>query len=196
MFIPVETIIKVGGYSAITGIVFAESGLLVGFFLPGDSLLFTAGFFASQGYLHIGVLITLCFTAAVAGDTVGYEFGKKIGPKLFTREDSFFFNKKHIERARVFYELHGGRAVTLARFIPVVRTFAPIVAGVGNMKYRSFLFYNVIGACAWAIGLPLLGYGAGSLIPNVDKYLLPIVLGIVVVSFIPPIVHIIKERTR
>jgi membrane-associated protein len=188
------SIIKVGGYLAVGGIVFAESGLLVGFFLPGDSLLFTAGFLASQGYLNIVALIIVTFVAAVVGDTVGYLFGKKVGPKIFTRDESIFFDKQHIARAQKFYDAHGGKAVTLARFMPVVRTFAPIVAGVGQMPYRSFVFYNVLGALLWAVGLPLVGFFAGSYIPNVDKYLMPIIAGILLLSVSPAIVHLIRHK--
>ncbi len=188
------SIIKVGGYLAVGGIVFAESGLLVGFFLPGDSLLFTAGFLASQGYLNIVALIIVTFVAAVVGDTVGYLFGKKVGPKIFTRDESIFFDKQHIARAQKFYDAHGGKAVTLARFMPVVRTFAPIVAGVGQMPYRSFVFYNVLGALLWAVGLPLIGFFAGSYIPNVDKYLMPIIAGILLLSVSPAILHLIRHK--
>jgi len=191
----VITLIKAGGYLAVGGIVFAESGLLIGFFLPGDSLLFTAGVLASQGYLDIAVLIVITFVAAVVGDTVGYLFGKKMGPKIFTRDESIFFDKKHIERAQKFYNHHGGKAITLARFMPVVRTFAPIVAGVGNMSYRAFITYNILGALLWAVGVPLVGFFAGSYIPDVDKYLFPIVVGILLLSISPAIVHLIRHKS-
>ena len=147
------TLLKTAGYAGLFGIVFAESGLLLGFFLPGDSLLFTAGFLASQDFFNIWILIIGCFLAAVIGDSVGYTFGKKVGPKIFTREDSLIFRKHNLEHARIFYEKHGGKAVILARFLPIVRTFAPILAGVGVMRYASFLFYNVIGGIMWAITL-------------------------------------------
>ena len=140
----VTSFIKTAGYIGVAGIVFAESGLLVGFFLPGDSLLFTAGFLASQGYINIHLLAVLVFIAAVAGDSVGYSLGRQIGPKIFNREKSLFFNKRHADRAHNFYVKHGGKAVTLARFLPVVRTFAPTIAGVGHMKYRKFLAYNIL----------------------------------------------------
>lgn len=188
------SIIKAGGYLAVGGIIFAESGLLVGFFLPGDSLLFTAGFLASQGYLDITTLIIICFVSAVVGDTVGYLFGKKMGPKIFTRDESIFFDKQHIVRAQKFYDHHGGKAITLARFMPVVRTFAPIVAGIGNMPYKSFIFYNVLGGLLWAVGLPLVGFFAGSYIPDVDKYLLPIIAGILLLSVSPAIIHLIQHK--
>ncbi len=139
------TFIKAAGYLGIFGVVFAESGLLFGFFLPGDSLLFTAGFLASEGYFNVLFLLTLCFLGAILGDSFGYAFGKKTGEKLFAAEDSLIFKKAHLERARIFYEAHGGKTIMLARFMPIVRTFVPIVAGVGMMKYRDFLFYNIIG---------------------------------------------------
>lgn len=190
----VVSVVKAGGYLAVGGIIFAESGLLIGFFLPGDSLLFTAGVLASQGYLDIAVLIIITFGAAVIGDTVGYLFGKKMGPKIFTRDQSIFFDKQHIIRAQKFYDHHGGKAITLARFMPVVRTFAPIVAGVGKMSYKSFASYNVLGALLWAVGLPLVGFFAGSYIPDVDKYLLPIVAGILLLSVSPAIIHLIRHK--
>ncbi|OGH62206.1 MAG: hypothetical protein A2848_00565 [Candidatus Magasanikbacteria bacterium RIFCSPHIGHO2_01_FULL_50_8] len=188
------TLIKAGGYLAVSGIVFAESGLLIGFFLPGDSLLFTAGFLASQGFLNIWLLIVLCFVAAVIGDSVGYAIGRKLGPKIFVRDNSIFFDKRHVARAQAFYEKHGGKAITLARFVPVVRTFAPVVAGVGNMPYHSFLFFNILGGLCWAVGLPLLGYFAGEFIPNVDRYLIPIIGFIILLSISPGIVHLLIER--
>lgn len=188
------TFIKTAGYFGIFGIVFAESGLLLGFFLPGDSLLFTAGFLASQGYFNILILLTLCFLAAVLGDSFGYAFGKKTGPKLFTREDSLIFKKSHLERARVFYETHGGKTIILARFMPIIRTFAPIIAGVGMMKYKTFLLYNIVGGAIWAIGLLLAGYLLGNIIPNVDTYIIPIVGSIIIVSLLPPVIHILKDE--
>ena len=187
-------IIESVGYLGIFAIVFAESGLLVGAFLPGDSLLFTAGFLASQGFFNIFLLTPMLFVAAVLGDSVGYAFGQKVGPKLFKKEDSIFFHKKHLLRAQKFYEKHGGKTVTIARFLPVVRTFAPVIAGMGQMPYKKFLIYNVVGAFFWAVGLPLLGFFLGNLIPSVDKYLIPIVLLIVVASIAPSAIHLIKER--
>lgn len=188
------TIIKVGGYAAVGGIVFAESGLLIGFFLPGDSLLFTAGFLASQGYLDIFALSAISFICAVVGDSVGYAIGKKFGPQVFNREDSIIFDKRHVQRAEAFYKKHGGKAITFARFIPVVRTFAPVVAGVGSMPYHTFLFYNIFGALVWGVGVPLTGYFAGAYIPNVDRYIIPIVVAIIFVSVLPGIIHLIKHK--
>jgi membrane-associated protein len=188
------TIIKTVGLLGVIAIVFAESGLLIGFFLPGDSLLFTAGFLASQGLLPIGWLVPLAFIAAVAGDSVGYWFGLKTGPKIFTREDSLFFNKNHILRAQAFYDKHGGKTIILARFLPIVRTFAPIVAGVGKMNYRQFLMFNVIGGFVWSVGLTMLGYILGNTIPNIDKYLLPIIVVIILLSVAPTAWHLLKDK--
>lgn len=190
------TLIQTAGYAGIFIIIFAESGLFIGFFLPGDSLLFTAGFLASQGYFNILILVALCFIAAVLGDNFGYMFGRKVGPSIFKREDSLLFNKKHLIYAAEFYQRHGKKTIVLARFMPFVRTFAPILAGVGNMHYGTFLFYNILGGLLWAVGLTLLGYFLGNVIPNVDKYLLPIVGGIIIVSVLPGIIHFLWERSR
>ena len=193
MGIQLPELVKAAGLIGLFGIIFAESGLLIGFFLPGDSLLFTAGFLASQGFFNIFVLAAVCFAGAVLGDSFGYAFGKKIGPKIFTKEESLFFRKSHLERARVFYEKYGGKMIVMARFMPVVRTFAPILAGVGLMRYRTFLFYNILGGFFWAVGLTLLGYWLGNVIPNVDRYIVPLVLLIIFLSMLPPIIHILKR---
>lgn len=190
----IAKIVESVGYLGLFVIIFAESGLLIGAFLPGDSVLFTAGFLASQGIFNIYYLTILLFLAAVLGDSVGYTFGHRIGKRLFKREDSIFFHKKNLIRAQKFYEKHGGKTVTIARFLPVVRTFAPIVAGIGDMPYRKFLLYNITGALLWAVCLPVAGFFLGNLIPNVDKYLLPIIVLIVILSVLPTAIHIIKER--
>lgn len=181
------------GYLGIFAIVFAESGLLIGFFLPGDSLLFTAGFLASQGIFDIRILAVLCFVAAVLGDTVGYWFGHKVGKKLFQKKDSLLFHKDNLLKAEKFYEQHGKKTIVIARFMPMIRTFAPIVAGVGSMDYKTFLSYNIFGGLIWGMGLTLAGYYLGNLIPDVDKYLLPIIGAIVLISVAPPAYHILKE---
>jgi len=188
----IETI----GYLGLFAIIFAESGLLIGFFLPGDSLLFTAGFLASQNILSLPILIVTCFVAAVLGDSVGYTFGHKIGRRLFKKEDSLFFHKKNLLKAEAFYEKHGAKTIVIARFMPVIRTFAPIVAGIGSMKYSTFIRFNIIGGILWAIGLNLLGYFLGNLIPDVNKYLLPIVVVIIIASVAPAIIHIIKDKEQ
>lgn len=188
------TLVKTAGYIGMFFIIFAESGLLIGFFLPGDSLLFTAGFLASQGFIHIVPLAILTFTAAILGDNFGYAFGKKVGVKLFTRDDSVIFHKDHLQRAEDFYQKYGGKTIVLARFLPVIRTFAPIVAGAGKMNYRQFFMYNLIGGIAWGLGMPLLGYFLGSTVPNIDKYLIPIILVIIFGSIIPPLAHFLREK--
>src|SRR3989338_3758972 len=149
----VELLIKTVGYAGLFAIIFAESGLLIDFFLPGDSLLFVAGFLASQGYFNIWLLAAVCLLGAVLGDSVGYAIGKKMGPRLFRREDSLLFHKDNLNRAKTFYDRHGGLTIVLARFLPVIRTFAPILAGVGLMRYPLFFFYNIIGGILWVLGL-------------------------------------------
>lgn len=188
------TIIQTLGLIGVFISVFAESGLLVGFFLPGDSLLFTAGFLASQNLFDIKVLAIGAFLAAVLGDSVGYWFGRAVGPQVFNKEDSFFFHKKYVEKSKKFYEKYGNKTIFLARFVPIVRTFAPIVAGVANMKYRNFITYNIIGGFIWSLGLVFSGYYLGQIIPNVDKYILPIILVIIFVSIIPVAWEIYKDR--
>lgn len=188
-----RTLITTVGYLGLFAIVFAESGLFIGFFLPGDSLLFTAGFLASQGFFHIMPLTFLCVVAAVVGDNVGYAFGKRVGHRIFKREDSIIFHKKHLARAEEFYKKYGGKAVVLARFMPVVRTCAPILAGVGNMRYSTFFFYNIAGGLLWGAGITIGGYYLGSIVPDPDKYLLPIIAAIIVISFLPPVIHILKD---
>ena len=187
-------LIQTVGLIGVAVIIFAESGLLIGFFLPGDSLLFTAGFLASQGIFPIGVLVFLTFVAAVAGDSVGYSFGYRLGRRLYQRPVSRFFRQKDLLRAEAFYQKHGGKAIILARFLPIVRTFAPIVAGTAAMPYRRFLAYNVVGAFLWAVCIPLAGYWLGSLIPDVDKYLIPIILAIIILSVLPTVYHAISAR--
>jgi membrane-associated protein len=177
-------------------IVFAESGLLIGFFLPGDSLLFTAGLLAAQDKsgLHLPVLLVGCFIAAVLGDQVGYVFGKRVGPSLFRRKDSRLFKQEYVQRTKDFFEVHGPKTILLARFVPVVRTFAPILAGVGEMPYRTFFRFNVIGGFIWAVGVTTAGYVLGSTIPSIDKYLLPIIFVIVLLSLVPPFLEWRRHR--
>ncbi len=191
--IDLVTLIKTVGYLGIFAIVFLESGMMVGFFFPGDSLLFTAGFLASQDLLDIRILIAGCFIFAVMGDSVGYYIGQKFGRKLFNKEDSVWFHKSHLTKAQNFYDKHGNKTIILARFIPVVRAFAPVVAGIGLMRYKNFVIYNLIGAVLWAIIIPLLGYYLGNMIPDVDKYLLPVLGLIILASFLPVIHHAITD---
>jgi len=194
--IDLPILIQTIGYLGIFLIIFAESGLFFGFFLPGDSLLFTAGLLASQGYFNIIILVLLTTFGAIGGDQIGYLFGTKIGPKIFTRDDSFFFKKRYIADAENFYKKHGKKAIVLARFIPVVRTFIPILAGVGKMHYQTFVSYNIIGGLIWATGITLLGYFLGENIPNIDKYLLPIILLIIFTSILPGIFSFICAKIK
>lgn len=189
-----KALVQTIGYIGVFGIVFVESGLLIGFFLPGDSLLFTAGFLASQGILDIRLLILGCFICAVAGDTGGYYIGHRFGRRLFNKDNSLLFNKNHLVTAAKFYEKHGGKTIILARFMPIIRAFAPVVAGIGDMKYSTFLFYNLIGGFLWAILIPLAGFFLGSMIPDVDKYLLPIIGAIILASIAPAIYHALKDQ--
>lgn len=191
--IDLVSLIKAAGYAGLFAIVFAETGLFLGFFLPGDSLLFVAGFLAGQDFFSLPILIFGLFVSAVSGNLLGYEFGRRIGPKLFSREDSLIFKKAHALRAQSFYDKHGPKTIVLARFMPIVRTFAPIVAGVANMRYRTFFIYNLVGALLWTFGLVLLGYSLGSVI-DVDRYLLPIILLIVFLSFLPAILGYVREK--
>ncbi|HRF28327.1 MAG TPA: VTT domain-containing protein [Candidatus Saccharibacteria bacterium] len=184
----------------VAAVIFAESGLLVGFFLPGDSILFTAGFLAHAGVLNFNIhlMVLIFFIAAVAGDSVGYTFGRRAGPRIFKRPNSLLFRKENVDAASEFYERHGGKAIILARFMPVIRTFAPIVAGVGKMNYRRFLTFNVIGALIWAVGVTYFGYYAGAWLDamgiDIDHILLPIVAFIVITSVAPPLIHIFKDK--
>jgi len=186
----------------IAAIIFAESGLLIGFFLPGDSILFTAGFLVFAGRLNIDIhiLVLVVFIAAILGDSVGYLFGRRIGRRIFNRPNSRLFRQENILKAEEFYKKYGGIAVVLARFIPVVRTFAPIIAGVGNMRYRLFVIYNIIGALLWAAGITYAGFYIGALLHHigidVDTILLPIVLLILVLSILPPLIHVLKDKKQ
>lgn len=194
--IDLPILIKTIGYLGISLIVFAESGLFFGFFLPGDSLLFTAGLLASQGYFNIILLVFLINLAAILGDQVGYLFGFKIGPKIFNHDDSFFFKKKYITDAENFYKKYGKKAVLLARFMPIIRTFIPILAGVGKMHYSTFVTYNIIGALMWGAGITLLGYYLGQKIPNIDTYLIPIILLIIFISILPTILSFVYKKIK
>lgn len=186
-------LIQTVGYLGLFGIVFAESGLFIGFFLPGDSLLFTAGFLAAQGHLDLMLAMLVIFVGAVLGDNFGYAFGRNIGPGLFNREKSLLFHKSYLARAQHFYAQHGGKAIILARFIPVIRTFAPILAGVGKMNYGQFIAYNLVGGLLWSISIPLLGFYLGTVIPDIDRYLVPAILVIIAFSLLPSLIHVLKD---
>lgn len=186
-------LIETVGYVGLIGIIFAESGLFFGFFLPGDSLLLTAGLLASHGSLRLPILLLTLAPAAVLGDNVGYWFGKKVGPPIFSRENSLFFRRKNLLAAKAFYEKHGGKTIILARFMPFIRTFAPIVAGAVEMEYRRFFFFNLIGGVLWAIGVTLAGYFLGESIPGIDRYFLLIVLVVIFLSALPSLIHVWRE---
>ncbi len=185
------------GYVGLAIIVFAESGLFFGFFLPGDSLLLTAGLLAARGLLNIWVLLPLLFVCAVLGDNVGYWFGAKAGPRIFNRENSLLFRRKNLLAAKEFYEKHGGKTITLARFMPFIRTFAPIVAGAVNMEYRRFMIFNLFGGLVWAVGVTLAGYFIGQVFGSVeglDRYFTVLVLVVIFISALPAMMHIWKEN--
>lgn len=194
------TFITIFGLLGVALIVFAESGLLIGFFLPGDSLLFTAGLLAHEGVIDVNIhlMVAILFVAAAAGDSVGYAFGNKVGRKIFNRPDSLLFKRENIEKAEAFYNRHGGKAIVLARFIPVVRTFAPIVAGMAKMNYKAFLGFNLLGALVWAVGITYLGYYLGAWFESqgieIDHYIIPAALLIIVISVLPPAIHLLKDE--
>lgn len=192
--------IRLAGILGVAFIVYAESGLLIGFFLPGDSLLFTTGFLAQQGVFgnwSIHAIVALLFVAAVLGDSTGYAFGNRVGRRLFKRKESLLFDPDNLQKAEEFYEKHGPKTIVIARFIPIIRTFAPIVAGIGKMRYATFLTYNLVGALLWAAGLTYLGYFVGSWFAargiDIDHYLLPIIAVIILLSITPPLVHVLKD---
>ena len=193
-FYDVQGLIRLAGYAGLFAIVFAETGLFFGFFLPGDSLLITAGLFAARGDLDIAMLILLLIPAAVIGDAVGYSFGRKVGPPLFKRRHSVLFHPEHLMAAKEFYEKHGGKTIVLARFVPFIRTFAPIVAGVAGMRYRDFAVFNIAGGALWVCTTLLIGYLLGN-IPGVAENIHVAILLIIAASFIP-IVYEFARRER
>ena len=192
----VRGLVQTGGYIALAIIVFAETGLMIGFFLPGDSLLVTAGLFAAKGDLDIVVLNVLLITCAILGDATGYFIGKKLGPALFRREDSFLFKKKHLIATHEFYERHGGKTIIIARFMPIVRTFAPVVAGAAYMTYRQFATYNIIGGVLWVLSMTLTGYFLARAIPDVDKHLHLIVAAVIFLSLLPGIIAWLRVKLQ
>jgi membrane-associated protein len=190
-----EKLLTTVGTIGLLAVIFAESGLLIGFFLPGDSLLFTAGLFAAQGRLNLAVILVGCFVAAVAGDQVGYAFGHRVGPSLFKRPDSRLFKQEHVEKAQSYFDRYGSKTIVLARFVPIVRTFAPIVAGVGTMRYRTFISFNVIGGLLWTQGIILLGYFLGN-VDWIHEHLELAILGIVALSIVPIVVEALRARAE
>jgi membrane-associated protein len=195
-----EVLVATVGLLGIVAIVFAETGLLVGFFLPGDSLLVTAGIFCTphnptgKAVLNAPLLIALTIIAAIVGDTVGYWIGKKAGRKIFSREDSFFFHRKHLLASQNFYEKHGGKTIVMARFMPIVRTFAPVVAGVGNMEYSRFVRFNIGGAIGWVVSMVMAGYVLAYVAPGVTKHIELLALVIIFLSLLPAIIGYLKNR--
>jgi membrane-associated protein len=188
----VAHIIQAGGLALIAAIIFGESGMFIGFFFPGDTLLLSAGVFAGQGKLSIAGLIVVVALAAIAGDNTGYHIGKRYGRRLFRKPDGIVFRQEYVHRAEVFYERFGSRAMLLAHFVPIVRTFAPAVAGVARMPYRRFVFFDAIGDIAWAAIVSLIGYWFGTKIPNVDHYILLAVFGVMIFTLGPTLYHLAK----
>ena len=181
---------------ALIAIVFVETGLFVGFFLPGDSLLVTAGLFAARGDLGLWSIFLFVSLAAIIGDTVGYTIGARTGSKIFTREDSLLFHKKHLITTKEFYDRYGGVTISIARFMPIVRTFAPLVAGVGGMEYRRFVFYNVAGGIGWVVSMTSLGYFLGKTIPDIDRYIHLVIAVVIFLSLLPGIVTFAREKWK
>lgn len=192
-FLDPNEIIKSGGLVLIAFLVFAESGLLFGFFFPGDTLLIAAGILAAGGGFNIAVLISVVVISAILGGLCGYIIGLKAGPKLFVKKDGIVFRKEYVEKSEEFYERHGGKTIMLARFVPIIRTFAPVVAGIGKMNPAKFMFFNVIGSAIWAASITLLAYYFGKRIPNLDKYILPLVILAAVLTFAPTVYHVAKD---
>jgi membrane-associated protein len=198
----VQGIIRVGGLLLLVGVIFAETGLLVGFFLPGDSLLVTAGLYCTSAnpqqapLLNIVTLNLLAMLAAIVGDTVGYWIGAKSGPALFTREQSLLFSRKHLLRTKAFYERHGGKTIIIARFLPFVRTFAPVVAGIGKMNYRRFLSFNVFGGIGWVFSMTMLGFTLGKVYPPITKQIDKVIIVIIFVSLLPGMISWVMNRKK
>ncbi len=190
----VESLVRVGGLIGLTAIVFCETGLLIGFFLPGDSLLVTAGLFSARGDLSVSSLLISLSLAAILGDTLGYNIGARTGPKLFSRPDSWLFNRKHLLTTKEFYERHGPFTIVIARFVPIVRTFAPVVAGVGAMAYKRFIVYNVVGGIGWVLSMILGGFFLGHLVPNIHKNIDKVILVVIFLSLLPIIIKYLRDR--
>lgn len=192
----VEALVRIGGLMALIAIVFVETGLFVGFFLPGDSLLVTAGLFAARGDLGLWSIFLFVSLAAIVGDTVGYTIGARTGPKIFTREDSLLFHKKHLITTKEFYDRYGGVTIIIARFMPIVRTFAPLVAGVGGMEYRRFVFYNIAGGVGWVVSMTSLGYFLGKAVPGIDRHIDVVIAVVIFLSLLPGIIKLAREKWK
>lgn len=192
----VRGLVQAGGYIALAIIVFTETGLMIGFFLPGDSLLVTAGLFAAKGDLNIVWLNVLLMTCAIAGDATGYYIGWKLGPALFRKEDSLLFKKKHLIATHEFYERHGGKTIIIARFVPVIRTFAPVVAGMANMSYRRFAMFNIIGGIGWVFSMTMIGYLLVTLFPATEKHIEKVILIVIFLSLLPGIIEVLRAKMK
>jgi membrane-associated protein len=192
----VPELIRIVGQFGLPLIIFAETGLLIGFFLPGDSLLITAGLFAARGDLSLPLLIVTLIPAAIVGNATGYQIGKRTGKTLYSRPDSLLFRREHLRMTHEYYERHGGKTIIIAQFAPILRTFAPVVAGVGEMGYRRFASYNVIGAIAWISGMTLAGYLLGNVIPGIDKRIDVVVMVVVAISLLPALIGWLRSRTK
>lgn len=190
----VNHLIETGGLVLLGGIVFAEVGLLLGFFLPGDTLLIAAGIYAHTGHLSILAVIVVVAVAAIIGDSTGYFIGRQLGPRVFRKPDGLIFRKDHIEKAAAFYEKYGAKTLLISHFLPIVRTFQPLLAGVGAMPYRKFVVFDIMGDIAWAILVPLLGYYVGSRIPGIDKYIQLILVAVIILSAGPTLYHVVKIK--
>jgi membrane-associated protein len=180
----------------ICAIVFAETGLMIGFFLPGDSLLVTAGVFAAAGFLDLTLLLVLVSLCAVTGDQLGYYIGQRTGQALFRREDSLLFKRSHVLKAQAFYEKYGAKTIVIARFVPIVRTFAPVIAGVGKMNYRRFVTYNIAGGILWVFSMVLTGFLLGSAVPNINEHIHLVIAVVIVLSILPAIIEVIRNRRK
>jgi membrane-associated protein len=191
-----DDLVRWGGYTVMVAIVFAETGLLVGCFLPGDSLLITAGLVAAAGTLNIWWTNALLIPAAIVGDSVAYAIGARLGPRVFTRPKSLLFDPRHVERTRDFYARYGAKTIVIARFVPIIRTFAPVVAGVGQMEYRRFLFYNIAGGAGWVMSMTWAGFLLGQTIPRIQERIHIVVGVVIVLSVVPIFVEIVRERRR
>lgn len=197
--VDIAVLLETGGIIAIAGTIFAETGLLIGFFLPGDTLLFAAGFFAAQGKISLLGSILAVFLGSVFGNMAGYEIGRRGGPKIFKKDDALLLTPQTIEQAEKFYQNHGGKTILLARFIPIIRTLAPLIAGVGKMNYKAFMFYNIIGALLWAVSITMVGYFSGRIIGqyfDIDKYLLPVILLATALTFGASFWHILRNESQ
>jgi membrane-associated protein len=196
LLVDIRGLIEWGGLFLVCGIIFVETGLFLGFFLPGDSLLVTAGIFAAAGHLRIGLLLSLVSICAIGGDQLGYWIGRRAGQALYKKKDSLVFKRKHLQRAHEFYEKYGGKTVVLARFVPIVRTFASPVAGAAGMRYRKFLSYDLVGGFLWVWSMVLIGYFLGNAVPNVEQNIHIVVAVVIFLSILPAVFEVARHRKQ